>query len=602
MPSLRSGALFGSASFVDNNDGTGTFKWTPTSVGVFNTNFYAEGNGQTASGTAKIIVIDGNPPEIQISSEELEIKENEEELELQVNLSGPYSDSVTVNYTVTDETTTSVVDYTLSSGSLTFLPGEVSKTITLLVNDDEEEEETETLSISLDTPVNGTLGTESSLMISILDDDQPGNLLIADGAFLQLFEKSSGTYLGEFAEYFALDEVGGFTYGEDGKLYVSDFGGDVIFRFNSENGEFEDEFSSATELSRPTKIKFGPDRCLYVLNSELGQLIKLSETGEFIQIVTDQINPNGDFLFTSSGTLLITGEASITEYDLDGLLIDGGIDIQDLTSPEAIRFISLNKLLVADTGAHKLVVYDLATLEIDKSLESDSFQSPFSVALSEEGKLFVANRDDSSIVSVNLETDEVVEDFTESYEHSEIRQISFIDLKPRITSQPVELTVKDTESVSFSVLVEGTSTIFYQWQVNGEDIPDAIYPVYTIPTVTPELNGAVFSCIVSNYKGAVLTEQVTLTVEAALLAVEDSYVVEEDMELAVDLESGLLANDTVTEGVTAVVEFAMPDTEGAITVNPDGSFNFIPALNFFGTTQVLLTSYQRKILILNLNL
>ena len=66
------------------------------------------------------------------------------------------------------------------------------------------------------------------------------------------------------------------------------------------------------------------------------------------------------------------------------------------------------------------------------------------------------------------------------------------------------------------------------------------------------------------------------------VAQSDSYNTNEDVQLDVDAVDGLLDNDSDLEGdgLTAILVTA-PDF-GDLTLNEDGSFSYIPDLNFFG--------------------
>lgn len=62
----------------------------------------------------------------------------------------------------------------------------------------------------------------------------------------------------------------------------------------------------------------------------------------------------------------------------------------------------------------------------------------------------------------------------------------------------------------------------------------------------------------------------------------DTYSVDEDTLLAVDVDSGLLANDSDTEGDELTIEITEGGTKGSIDINPDGSFTYRPFGDFFG--------------------
>src|SRR5690606_17230199 len=87
---------------------------------------------------------------------------------------------VTVAYSTSNGTATSPADYAATSGTLTFAPGETSKTITVaVVGDLIDEVSTETFAVNLGTAVNGNV-TVATGTGTIQDDDGPPGLSIAD--------------------------------------------------------------------------------------------------------------------------------------------------------------------------------------------------------------------------------------------------------------------------------------------------------------------------------------------------------------------------------------------------------------------------------------
>ena len=75
-----------------------------------------------------------------------------------VTLAVPYSNTVTVNFTTADGTAlVSGDDYTATSGTLTFAPGETTKTVTVTVKGDITDEANETFVVNLSNPINATI-------------------------------------------------------------------------------------------------------------------------------------------------------------------------------------------------------------------------------------------------------------------------------------------------------------------------------------------------------------------------------------------------------------------------------------------------------------
>jgi Calx-beta domain len=99
------------------------------------------------------------------------LAENGGSLSFPVTLSTASSGTVTVDFTTADGTATAGSDYTAGAGTVTFAPGETAKTISVAVLNDPVDEEDETFTVSLASPVNAALGTPSSAVGTILDDD-----------------------------------------------------------------------------------------------------------------------------------------------------------------------------------------------------------------------------------------------------------------------------------------------------------------------------------------------------------------------------------------------------------------------------------------------
>ncbi len=88
--------------------------------------------------------------------------------------------------------------------------------------------------------------------------------------------------------------------------------------------------------------------------------------------------------------------------------------------------------------------------------------------------------------------------------------------------------------------------------------------------------------------GSLVTGTVTVTItveegEDVPITTEDAYTIDEDTLLSVDAEAGVLANDTDDDGDTLrAVVYAAPE-HGDLTLNDNGSFDYTPAENYYGT-------------------
>jgi len=147
-------------------------------------------------GKATIIEDDGvtptpPPPTISIADgATLEGDTGSAPLAVAVTLSQPSATPVTVQYRTTNATALAPGDYTsVGLSTLTFAPGEVTKTIQVDVNGDTLRELTESFSIRLSNPVGATLADATS-KATILGEEGPLTLTVSDAA---VTEANTGT-------------------------------------------------------------------------------------------------------------------------------------------------------------------------------------------------------------------------------------------------------------------------------------------------------------------------------------------------------------------------------------------------------------------------
>jgi surface-anchored protein len=97
---------------------------------------------------------------------------------------------IAVNYATSNGTATAGSDYTSTTGSLEFLDGEITKSITIPILDDLTDEPNETVNLALNTAgplnineylidiegdANGLLGSITTALLTIVDNDEPAN-------------------------------------------------------------------------------------------------------------------------------------------------------------------------------------------------------------------------------------------------------------------------------------------------------------------------------------------------------------------------------------------------------------------------------------------
>jgi len=138
--------------------------------------------GTPASGPLTILDDDA-PPSVQFSSGIYSVNENGGTATVTVTLSATSGQTVMVGYATGNGTATSPGDYTAASGTLTFNPGQTSKTFNVSIVNDTLDEEDETVNLTLGSPINATLGSPTSAPLTILDNDY--------GIFMPIVMKAS---------------------------------------------------------------------------------------------------------------------------------------------------------------------------------------------------------------------------------------------------------------------------------------------------------------------------------------------------------------------------------------------------------------------------
>src|SRR5207253_6521184 len=94
-----------------------------------------------------------------------------------VTRSGNSSGSVSVNYAARNGTARAGSDYSPASGMLNFGAGDMSKTFTVQIFDDNLAEPEETVNLELTAPSGGAiLGSQTTAVLTIIDNELKGNI------------------------------------------------------------------------------------------------------------------------------------------------------------------------------------------------------------------------------------------------------------------------------------------------------------------------------------------------------------------------------------------------------------------------------------------
>ncbi|MFC0348983.1 retention module-containing protein, partial [Undibacterium danionis] len=125
-------------------------------------------------------ILDGTVATLSVSGP-ANVNENAGTVTYTVTLSAASIAPVTVNYGTVNGTAIAGSDYSVTGGSLTFAPGETSKTVTVAITNDSITESLESFQFVISGANNAVLGT-SSVNTNIIDDDAPSVLGVEPGA------------------------------------------------------------------------------------------------------------------------------------------------------------------------------------------------------------------------------------------------------------------------------------------------------------------------------------------------------------------------------------------------------------------------------------
>ncbi|MBI2438893.1 MAG: hypothetical protein HYV36_08810 [Lentisphaerae bacterium] len=128
------------------------------------------------------------PGTVQFSASSYSVNENAGTLTLTVTRAGGRSGAATVEYATAGGTASAVLDYTSQSGTLSWPDADISsKTITVSITDDSLDENDETFTVTLSNATGADLGSPSSAIVTIVDNDDPpvvADLEVSDFKFV----------------------------------------------------------------------------------------------------------------------------------------------------------------------------------------------------------------------------------------------------------------------------------------------------------------------------------------------------------------------------------------------------------------------------------
>ena len=146
---------------------------------------------EALSNTATKTVL--GPPSLSVADARVE-EAADATLDFEVTMSRASVSTVTVDYATSDGTgsngAVAGVDYTAASGTLTFAPGEMAKTVSVAVFEDTHDEGEETLTFTLSNPSGGNAWLEDATATGIIENSDP-----MPRAWMVRFGRTVGTHV-----------------------------------------------------------------------------------------------------------------------------------------------------------------------------------------------------------------------------------------------------------------------------------------------------------------------------------------------------------------------------------------------------------------------
>ncbi|MCB0190736.1 MAG: right-handed parallel beta-helix repeat-containing protein [Anaerolineae bacterium] len=126
--------------------------------------------GATSPATLTITDNDSEPT-VDFDAASYTVNETDGTAVLTVTLSAETGITATVNYVTSDNTAVNPDDYTTTNGTLSFSPGITQAFINIPIVDDNDFEESESLTVTLSTPSNAVLGSNTPVALTIISED-----------------------------------------------------------------------------------------------------------------------------------------------------------------------------------------------------------------------------------------------------------------------------------------------------------------------------------------------------------------------------------------------------------------------------------------------
>jgi DNA-binding beta-propeller fold protein YncE len=363
-----------------------------------------------------------------------------------VSLSAASPTPVSVNYATADGTApagnaTAGNDYYAQSGTVTFAPGQTSRRVLLVTQEEPALDGNESFTLQLSNPTGGATIAAGTATVTIVDPVR--QFSVGDTAAIE--GDHTAHYRGAFVQGIAGIGFDNVTVGPDGNLYTSTGQGpsesgvdryngttgalidhfvadgqtagsrDPVFhagylyvgsafknevlRFDATTGAFVDVFINGGAVS-PEALTFGPDGNLYVADSAGGSVVRYDGTtgqslGTFIAAGSGGMNGPRSVTFDPTGSYLdvtSSGSNQVLQYNAQTGAFVGVAASAGLSDPIDAKFGPDGLLYVLSNGNNRILRYAANGAYVDDYVPAGSggMVQARHMAFGPDGDLYVA--------------------------------------------------------------------------------------------------------------------------------------------------------------------------------------------------------------------
>ena len=408
---------------------------------------------------------------------------------------------------------------------------------------------------------------------------------------IQKFD-SSGNYLDQLGSY-GTDE-GHFNYPSDvvadsaNNIYVVEHQSARVQKFDA-NGNFLTKWGSwganDGQFKQPQQIAVDAANNVYVADFVNYRIQKFDSNGTFLTKWGSQGSGDGQFMFTSGVAVDTAGNVYVVDhlnsrvqvFDSNGTFLRkwGG----QFNYPRGIAVDVANDVYVADWLNHRVQKFDsdgiFLTMWGSMGSDGGKFNQPYDVASDSAGNIYVADAENNRIQKFAL-----------------MPAPTFTGIVPNSGPNNGLVSITDLSGTGF---IDGATVKLTQAGEPEIVATDVSVVSSTQIACTLDLTGAAtgsWNVVVANPGGQPVTLADGFTVTAgnqAPVAVDDTYTTDEGVTLSVDAP-GVLANDEDPESETLMAILVTGTTNGALTLNDNGSFTYAPEAGWSGTDTFTYTA------------